>query len=176
MSSLVLQGEQLYILNKDKTHLFPVLSSFLPASPFQPSFYFINCTYLPRNLFFHTFPHYTFLLSSLLLLFSPLFPAHLSHLVLLLFHKWRLLFSISLSHSSSPFFLCSLLLLAQHSKLSRVANHYPQSQALNQRIFTLSIMCSPSHSVSFSPSRCLSPLKPPPISLYDLMTCYPCLS
>lgn len=60
---------------------------------------------------------------------------HLLYLALLLFHKWPLLFSASLSHFSVPFFLCSLLLVAHHSKLSRVGNYYPQSQALNQRIF-----------------------------------------
>lgn len=66
-----------------------------------------------------------------------------------------LLFSISLSHSSTPSFLRSLLLLALHSKLSRVANHYPQSQALNQRIFTLSVMRSPSLTLSLSHPVCV---------------------
>lgn len=102
---------------------------------------------------------YLFLFASLLFL-SPAPPhlLHLPHLILLLFHKWPLLFSISLRHSSTPFFPCSLLLLALHSQLSRVANHYPQSLALNLRIFyTFYNVFYLSHPVSFILCRCLSP-------------------
>lgn len=68
-----------------------------------------------------------------------------------------LLFSISLSHFSTPFFFFKppppsfpppplpLSLLALHSGVSRAANHYPQSQAPNLFIFytlTLSLKTS----------------------------------
>lgn len=92
---------------------------------------------------------------------------HLLYLALLLFHKWPLLFSASLSHFSVPFSLCSLLLVAHHSKLSRVGNYYPQSQALNQRIFYTfynASSLSPAFSSSW-PFHSLSnpPPQPPPV-------------
>lgn len=121
--------------------------------------------HFPYNLFFRLHPCISALLPPPSLSPPPHLP-HLSHLVLLLFHKWPLLFSISLSYSSTSFFpLLFLLLLALHSKLSRVADHYPQSQALNQRIFTLSIMCSPSLSLSL-PVDVSLPLKGPLPSLF----------
>lgn len=101
--------------------------------------------------------------------FTPSPPPHLFHLLylaLLLFHKWPLLFSASLSHFSVPFFLCSLLLVAHHSKLSRVGNYYPQSQALNQRIFYTfynASSLSPAFSSSWPFHSLSNPPQPPPV-------------
>lgn len=102
------------------------------------------------------------------LLFHPFLLSSLLFLLLLLF---TICLTSSYSHFiNDPSFSQSLvatpapifpLLSALHSKLSRVANHYPQSQALNLRTFTLSIMCSP----SLTRSSFLSLSKPPTISL-----------
>lgn len=109
------------------------------------SSYFINCTFF-SCVFLTLYPFLLFFLLHTLSTspFIFFFTTSCSHFI----NDPSFSASLSQLHQRPNFsphfslFLALSWLSVEH--LSRVANHYPQSQHLNQRFFTLFLMCPPS--------------------------------